>query len=253
MSIDPNPSSRGKTTYRRRDDAQEEQLGTLSHWYVENVHHVTVVSLLGDIQECLNQTQRSPRKEEEEGVRKERKRNGGTKGGRREENEKRKGERKRRWEDERRKDEGRWKKQNMEKDEKRKGGRKRQKGREKETKREEEKRKSDRTQSDRTQSDRTQSDRTQSDRTQSDRTQSDRTQSDREIWIVTKTNDSPGLGLLCGDVQLEILHVHGTVRKLGKAEVRAPCQGLPTPRQLEERWYQVKPRHASEEKFAITS
>ena len=74
MSIDPNPSSRGKTTYRRRDDAQEEQLRTLSHWYVENVHHVTVVSLLGDIQECLNQTQRSPRKEEEEGVRKERKR-----------------------------------------------------------------------------------------------------------------------------------------------------------------------------------
>ena len=81
-----------------------------------------------------------------------------------------------------------------------------------------------------------------------ERTQSDWTQSDREIWIVTKTNDSPGFGLLCGDVQLEILHVHGTIRKLGKAEVRAPCQGLPTPRQLEERWHQVKPRHASEKK-----
>lgn len=83
-------------------------------------------------------------------------------------------------------------------------------------------------------------------RRKSDHTQQDRTQFEHSGGSNTKTNDSPGFGLLCGDVQLEILHVHGTVRKLGKAEVRAPCQGLPTPRQLEERRYQVKPRHVSE-------
>ena len=95
MSINPNPSSRGKTTYRGRDDAQEEQLGTLSHWYVENVHHVTVVPLLGDIQECLNQTQRSPRKEEEGGEKgkEEKWRDKGRKTGR-ERKEKRKEEKK---------------------------------------------------------------------------------------------------------------------------------------------------------------
>ena len=69
-----------------------------------------------------------------------------------------------------------------------------------------------------------------------------REQSDR-VWT-GKKNDSPGLGLLRGDVQLEILYIHGTVWELGKAEVRASSQGLPTPRQLGEKWHQSRSRHA---------
>lgn len=64
------------------------------------------------------------------------------------------------------------------------------------------------------------------------------------VWTGKKKNDSPGLGLLRGNVQFEIFHIHGTVWELGKAEVRAPSQSLPTPRQLGEKWHQSRSRHA---------
>ena len=54
---------KGASPHLGLDYPEEENLRTLAHWGVENVHDLFIVTLLGQLKQRLYQTQRTPGKE----------------------------------------------------------------------------------------------------------------------------------------------------------------------------------------------